>query len=183
MLSVGITAGLLAKAKCNGISSVGLYYSIINGGGNTRANAAPSKEKTVMSSRPEFDTELFQKGLEIRRAVVGDAYVDKSLASADDLTAPLQKLVTEYCWGEVWGRPGLDRKTRSYLNLGMLIALNRPNEVRLHMRGAINNGITREELVEVVLQAAIYCGVPASLDAMKAAKEVVAEMEKEGAFK
>lgn len=133
-----------------------------------------------MAIRPEFDTEQFAKGLEIRRAVVGDAYVDKSLNSADDLTAPLQKLVTEYCWGEVWGRPGLERKTRSFLNLAMLIALNRPNELRLHMRGAINNGVTKEEIVEVILQAAIYCGVPASLDAMKAAKEVIADMEKEG---
>lgn len=135
-----------------------------------------------MAIRPEFETEQFAKGLAIRRAVVGDVYVDKSLNSADDLTAPLQKLVTEYCWGEVWGRPGLDRRTRSFLNLAMLIALNRPNELRLHLRGAVNNGITREEITEVVLQAAIYCGVPAALDSMKAAKEVIAEMEKEGAF-
>lgn len=135
-----------------------------------------------MAIRPEFETEQFAKGLAIRRAVVGDVYVDKSLNSADDLTAPLQKLVTEYCWGEVWGRPGLDRRTRSFLNLAMLIALNRPNELRLHIRGAVNNGISREEITEVVLQAAIYCGVPAALDSMKAAKEVIAEMEKEGAF-
>lgn len=130
--------------------------------------------------RPEFDTPQFKKGLEIRRAVVGDAYVDKSLASADDLTAPLQKLVTEYCWGDVWARPGLDLKTRSFLNMAWLIALNRPNELRLHMRGAINNGVTQSEIQEVILQAAIYCGVPASLDAMKAAKEVIAEMTQEG---
>ncbi|OZI37457.1 4-carboxymuconolactone decarboxylase [Bordetella genomosp. 10] len=133
-----------------------------------------------MAMRPEFQSEQFRKGLEVRRAVVGDAYVNKSLDSADDLTAPLQKLVTEYCWGDVWTRPGLERKTRSFLNLAMLIALNRPNELRLHMRGAINNGITKAEIVEVVLQAAIYCGVPASLDAMKAAREVIAEMEKDG---
>ena len=133
-----------------------------------------------MAMRPEFQSELFQKGLEVRRAVVGDAYVNKSLEGADDLTAPLQKLVTEYCWGDVWTRPGLERKTRSFLNLAMLSALNRPNELRLHMRGAINNGVTKAEIVEVVLQAAIYCGVPASLDAMKAAREVIAEMEKEG---
>jgi len=133
-----------------------------------------------MAMRPEFQSELFQKGLEVRRAVVGDAYVNKSLEGADDLTAPLQKLVTEYCWGDVWTRPGLERKTRSFLNLAMLIALNRPNELRLHMRGAINNGVTKAEIVEVVLQAAIYCGVPASLDAMKAAREVITEMEKEG---
>ncbi|ASC64437.1 4-carboxymuconolactone decarboxylase [Achromobacter denitrificans] len=135
-----------------------------------------------MALRPEFQSEQFQKGLEVRRSVVGNAYVDKSLDGADDLTAPLQKLVTEYCWGEVWTRDGLERKTRSFLNLAMLIALNRPNELRLHMRGAINNGISREEIVEVVLQAAIYCGVPAALDAMKAAREVIADMEKEGAF-
>ena len=135
-----------------------------------------------MALRPEFQTEQFQKGLAVRRAVVGDAYVDKSLNSADDLTASLQKLVTEYCWGEVWTRPGLERKTRSFLNLAMLIALNRPNELRLHLRGAINNGVTKEEIVEVVLQAAIYCGVPAALDAMKAVREVVDTMDKEGAF-
>lgn len=135
-----------------------------------------------MALRPEFQTEQFQKGLAVRRAVVGDAYVDKSLNSADDLTASLQKLVTEYCWGEVWTRPGLERKTRSFLNLAMLIALNRPNELRLHLRGAISNGVTKDEIVEVVLQAAIYCGVPAALDAMKAVREVVETMEKEGAF-
>lgn len=134
----------------------------------------------MMSIRPEFDTPQFKKGLKIRRAVVGDAYVDKSLASADDLTAPLQKLVTEYCWGDVWARPGLDLKTRSFLNMAWLIALNRPNELRLHMRGAINNGVTQSEIQEVILQAAIYCGVPASLDAMKAAKDVIAEMTQEG---
>ncbi|OZI70891.1 carboxymuconolactone decarboxylase family protein [Bordetella genomosp. 12] len=132
-----------------------------------------------MALRPEFQTEQFQKGLEVRRAVVGDTYVDKSLNSADDLTAPLQKLVTEYCWGEVWTRPGLERKTRSFLNLAMLIALNRPNELRLHIRGALNNGVSKEELTEVVLQAAIYCGVPSALDAMKAVREVITEVEKE----
>ena len=136
-----------------------------------------------MNIRPDFETDQFKKGLEIRRAVVGDSYVQKSLSEADDLTAPLQKLVTEYCWGEVWSRPGLDRRIRSFLNLAMLIALNRPNELRLHLRGAINNGVTREEITEVVLQAAIYCGVPASLDAMKAAKEVIAQMEQSGELK
>ena len=135
-----------------------------------------------MSTRPEFDTDAFKKGLAIRRAVVGDTYVDRSLNSADDLTAPLQKLVTEYCWGEIWSRPGLERRERSFLNLAMLIALNRPHELRLHLRGAINNGITPAEIQEVVLQAAIYCGVPAALDSIKAAKEVIEEMTKEGAI-
>ena len=135
-----------------------------------------------MSTRPEFDTDAFKKGLAIRRAVVGDTYVDRSLNSADDLTAPLQKLVTEYCWGEIWSRPGLERRERSFLNLAMLIALNRPHELRLHLRGAINNGITPAEIQEVVLQAASYCGVPAALDSMKAEKEVIEEMTKEGAI-
>lgn len=133
-----------------------------------------------MATRPEFNGELFRKGLEIRREVVGEDYVNTSLASADDLTAPLQKLITEWCWGEVWGRPGLERRTRSFLNLGMLTALNRPHEIRLHVRGALNNGVTREEIGEVILQAAIYCGVPAALDCMKVVKEVFAEIDAEG---
>lgn len=134
-----------------------------------------------MAIRPEFDTQQFKKGLAVRRAVVGNAYVETSLANADDLTAPLQKLVTEWCWGEIWTRPGLDRKTRSFLNLGMLIALNRPHELRLHVRGALNNGVTQGEIQEVILQAAIYCGVPAAIDAMRVAKEIIAEVEEEGA--
>lgn len=118
-------------------------------------------------TRPEFQTDLFRKGLKIRREVVGNAYVEKSLANADDFTAPLQKLVTEWCWGEVWSRDGLDRRTRSFLNLAMLTALNRPHELKLHAQGALNNGITPEEMREVVLQAAIYCGAPAALDSMR----------------
>jgi 4-carboxymuconolactone decarboxylase len=130
-----------------------------------------------MPERPEFEGELFQKGLNIRREVLGREHVDRSVAAADDLTAPLQKLITEWCWGEVWGRPGLDRRTRSFLNLAMLTALNRPHEIRLHVRGALNNGLTREEIREVVLQAAIYCGVPAALDCMKVAMEVFKEID------
>ena len=125
------------------------------------------------SIRPEFDTDLFRKGLQIRREVVGDAYVEKSLASADDFTAPLQKLITEWCWGEVWSREGLGRKTRSFLNLGMLVALNRPHELKLHVLGALNNGVTPDEIREVVLQAAIYCGAPAALDAMRVVTDVI----------
>ena len=128
-----------------------------------------------MTERPEFDTELFAKGLKVRREVLGAAHVDKSLASADDFTAPMQKLVTEYCWGEIWNRPGLDRRTRSFINLAMISALNRPNEVRLHVRGALNNGLTAEEIREVLMQVAIYCGVPAGLDSMKVAAEVLRE--------
>jgi 4-carboxymuconolactone decarboxylase len=123
--------------------------------------------------RPEFQTDLFQKGLAIRREVVGDAYVEKSLANANDFTAPLQKLVTEWCWGEVWSREGLDRRTRSFVNLGMLVALNRPHELRLHVQGALNNGATPEEIREVVLQVAIYCGVPAALDSMRVVVDAI----------
>lgn len=130
-----------------------------------------------MAMRPEFAGEKFEKGLEIRREVLGREYVDRSVAAADDMTAPLQKLVTEWCWGEVWSRSGLDRRTRSFLNLAMLTALNRPHEIRLHVRGAINNGLTRDEIREVILQAAVYCGVPAALDAMKVAVEVLKEVD------
>jgi 4-carboxymuconolactone decarboxylase len=122
------------------------------------------------------DKELFDKGLAIRRAVLGSEYVDKSIAAADDFTRPLQEIVTQYCWGEVWGRPNLDRKTRSFLNLAMLSALNRPHEVKLHVRGALNNGVTKEEIREVFLQVAIYCGVPAAMDSFRIAKEVFKEM-------
>lgn len=125
--------------------------------------------------------DLFEKGLEIRRAVVGSAYVDKSLAEADDFTRPLQELVTKYCWGEVWGREGLARRDRSLLNLGMIAALNRPHELKLHVRGALNNGLTRDEIREVFLQVAIYCGVPASLDSFRVAREVFAEEDAKAA--
>lgn len=128
---------------------------------------------------PDFQGERFDKGLQIRREVLGDKYVDRSLTSADDTTAPLQKLITEWCWGEIWGRPGLERRMRSVLNLGMIMALNRSAEFKLHVRGALNNGITREEIVEIILQGAIYCGVPASLDAMRSAQAVFAEIDTE----
>ena len=123
-----------------------------------------------------MDKETFDKGLAIRRAVLGSEYVDKSLAAADDFTRPLQEIITQYCWGEVWGRPNLERKTRSLLNLAMLSALNRPHEVKLHVRGALNNGVTKDEIREVFLQVAIYCGVPAAMDSFRIAKEVFKEM-------
>ncbi|MDP2840209.1 MAG: 4-carboxymuconolactone decarboxylase [Syntrophales bacterium] len=124
-----------------------------------------------------MDKKRYEEGLAVRKAVLGAEHVEKSLRAADEFTRPMQELVTEYCWGEIWTRPGLDRKTRSFLNLAMLTALNRPHEIKLHVRGALNNGLTRDELMEVFLQSAIYCGVPAALDAMRAAKEVFAEME------
>lgn len=124
-----------------------------------------------------MNKEAFEKGLATRRAVLGAEYVDNSLKNADDFNMPMQELVTEYCWNEIWNRPGLDRKTRSFLNLAMLTALNRPHELKLHVRGAINNGLTKEEIREVFLQAAIYCGVPAAIDAFRTAKEVFKDMD------
>ena len=128
-----------------------------------------------MTTRSEFQSALFEKGLKIRKEVLGAEHVQKSLDSATDFTAPMQKLVTEWCWGELWSRPGLDRRTRSIINLSMLSALNRPHEVRLHVRGALNNGLSQDEIIEILLQVAIYCGVPAALDSMKVAAEVLAE--------
>ena len=122
-----------------------------------------------------MDRKRYEEGLAVRRAVMGDAYVDQALANADELTRPLQDLVTEYCWGEIWTRPGLPRKTRSLINIAMLTALNRPHEVRLHLRGALTNGCTREEITEVLLQTAIYCGVPAAIDSFRIAREVFDE--------
>ena len=130
-----------------------------------------------MTTRPEFDSQLFQKGLKIRKEVLGAEHVQKSLDAATDFSAPMQKLVTEWCWGELWSRPGLDRRTRSIINLSMLSALNRPHEVRLHVRGALNNGLTQEEIIEVLLQVAVYCGVPAALYRKNDAGEVLAEEE------
>ena len=131
-----------------------------------------------MSDMKETRQDIYDTGMKIRRAVVGDTYVDKSLASMDDFNRDLQSLITEYCWGAVWGRPGLERRERSILNLGMLIALNRGSELKLHVRGALNNGISREEISEIILQTAIYCGVPAGLEATRIAREVFAEVDK-----
>jgi 4-carboxymuconolactone decarboxylase len=123
-----------------------------------------------------MNKELFEQGLKVRRAVVGDAYVDAALKNADDFSMPMQELVTQYCWGDVWGRPGLDRKSRSLLNLGMIAALNRSEELATHVRGAITNGLTKEEICEAFLQVAVYCGMPAGLGAFKVARQVFKEM-------
>ena len=116
--------------------------------------------------------EMFNKGLEIRKAVVGAEYVEKSMASADSFNLPMQELVTEYCWGAVWGREDLPRKTRSMLNLAMISVLNRPHELKLHIAGALRNGVTKDEIREVFLQVAIYAGVPAAIDSVRNAREV-----------
>lgn len=125
------------------------------------------------------ESEQFNKGLEVRRAVLGKEYVDGSLAKADDFMMAFQRITTEWCWGYAWTRPGLDRKSRSMLNLAMLTALNRPAEIKLHVKGALANGVTVEEIKEILLHATVYCGIPAGLDAFKAAHEVLV---KEGAL-
>jgi 4-carboxymuconolactone decarboxylase len=122
-----------------------------------------------------MDKATFDKGLEIRKAVLGAEYVEASLKNADDFNRPLQELVTEYCWGMVWAREDLPRKTRSMINLAMLAALNRPHELKLHLRGALRNGVSKVEIREILLQAAIYAGVPAAIDAFRSAREVFAE--------
>ena len=122
------------------------------------------------------EKDLHAPGLAVRRRVLGDAYVNESVAKADAFMAPLQEYLTEHCWGAVWTRPGLDLKTRSMLNLAMLTALNRPHELRIHLRGAIRNGVTAQEMQEIFLQCGAYCGAPAALESFKIAKEVFAEL-------
>ena len=126
------------------------------------------------------DSEMFKKGLAIRKSVVGAEYVEKNLASADSFNRPLQELVTEYCWGAVWGREGLSLKTRSLLNLAMISVLNRPHELRLHIEGALRNGVTREEIREVFLQVGVYAGFPAAIDSFRAAREVFEKVDGAG---
>jgi 4-carboxymuconolactone decarboxylase len=124
------------------------------------------------------ERERYAKGLEVRRAVLGDKHVSRSLEKSDPFTQEFQDLVTRHAWGEIWTRPGLPRHTRSLITLAMLIALNRGDEFRLHIRGALNNGVTRDEIKELLLQAAVYCGVPAANSAFHAAEEVLAEQER-----
>jgi 4-carboxymuconolactone decarboxylase len=119
----------------------------------------------------------FEAGLEVRKDVLGKEFVENAIKSADDFNRPLQELVTEFCWGAVWTREGLSRKTRSMLNLAMLTALNRPHELKMHVKGALRNGVTKEEIREVLLQTGVYCGVPAAVDAFRTAREAIAEME------
>ncbi|MDW7670179.1 MAG: carboxymuconolactone decarboxylase family protein [Bacillota bacterium] len=121
----------------------------------------------------------FNEGLKIRKAVLGEKYVNESINKATDFNRPMQELVTEYCWGEIWARPELSRKTRSIINLAVLTALNRPHELKLHIRGAIKNGVTIEEIREIFLHCAIYCGVPAAVDSFRKAQEVLKEVEQD----
>ena len=125
-----------------------------------------------------MDKTTYDKGLEIRKAVMGEAFVTNALKNVDDFNKPFQELVTEYCWGAIWGREELPRKNRSMLNLAMLSILNRPNELRAHIKGALTNGVNRSEIREVLMQVAIYAGVPAGVDSFRIAREVFAELDK-----
>ncbi len=122
-------------------------------------------------------SELFSKGLEVRKSVLGDAYVEKSIAGADDFAMAMQQYATEACWGLIWTRPGLPRKIRSLVNIAMISVLNRPHELKLHIKSAFTNGVTKEEIKEVLLQVACYAGVPAGVDSFRLAREAFAEME------
>ena len=128
-----------------------------------------------------MSNEKFERGLEIRKEVLGREYVERSLASADEFSRPIQELSTEYCWGHVWSREGLSRRDRSLLNLAMISALNRPHELKLHVKAALTNGLTRTEIREVLLQVAVYCGIPAGIDSVRIAKEAFKELDEAGA--
>jgi len=124
------------------------------------------------------DKQRFDGGMKIRREVLGAAYVDRSMAAADEFMMAMQDLTTRYCWGDIWSRPGLDRRTRSMLNLAMIAALNRPHELKAHVKGALTNGVTKDEIKEVLLQVAVYAGIPAGMDSFRIAREAFAEAGK-----
>lgn len=121
------------------------------------------------------DEARFEAGMAVRRAVLGADYVDRSMAQAGAFMAPFQRMATEWCWGEVWTRAALDRRTRSLMNLAMLTALGKPTELKLHVKGALNNGLSVEEIQEALLHATVYCGIPAGLEAFRAASEALKE--------
>ena len=135
------------------------------------ARVKAAQGRATMSQKS--DSDLFHQGVEVRREVLGKDYVDSSIAKADEFMMAFQNITTEMCWGYAWTRPGLDRKTRSMLNLAMLTALKAPNEIKLHVKGALTNGVTVDEIKEILLHATVYCGIPAGLEAFKAAHEVL----------
>ncbi|MDA9426080.1 MULTISPECIES: carboxymuconolactone decarboxylase family protein [Bradyrhizobium] len=124
-----------------------------------------------------MDKKMHDKGLEVRKAVLGEAYVDNALKNVDDFNRPFQEMLNEYCWGTVWGREELPRKTRSMLNIAMIAILNRQHEFRAHLKGALTNGVTRDEIREILMQVAIYGGMPAAVDSFRIAREVFAEID------
>ena len=125
-----------------------------------------------------MDKKMHDKGLEVRKAVLGEAYVNNALKNVDDFNRPFQEMLNEYCWGTVWGREELPRKTRSMLNIAMIAILNRQHEFRAHLKGALTNGVTRDEIREILMQVAIYGGMPAAVDSFRIAREVFAELDK-----
>jgi len=124
-----------------------------------------------------MDKKMHDKGLEIRKAVLGETYVNNALKNVDDFNRPFQEMLNEYCWGTVWGREELPRKTRSMLNIAMIAILNRQHEFRAHLKGALTNGVSREEIREILMQVAIYGGMPAAVDSFRIAREVFAEID------
>jgi 4-carboxymuconolactone decarboxylase len=134
----------------------------------------------AIPDRLEYQSDLFKKGLAVRREVLGAEHVDASLARAGDFNAVFQQMTTEIAWGMCWTRPGIDRRTRSMINLTMLSALNRGSELRLHLRAALTNGVTRDEIKEILMQVGAYCGIPACLEAFKIATEVFKEVDDAG---
>jgi 4-carboxymuconolactone decarboxylase len=142
----------------------------------TAGSVEPRRHPCAADETLRMNKTLFDQGQKTRREVLGAEYVDAAMANADDFTRPLQELVAQYCWGDVWNRPGLDRRTRSLLNLAMITALNRPHELKAHVKGAINNGLSKDEIREVFLQTAIYCGVPAAVDSFRVAREAFKEL-------
>jgi len=132
--------------------------------------------KTTALDGDKTQDELFQDGLDMRRTVLGASHVNASLGAVSEFSRPVQELVTAYCWGAVWTREGLPLRTRSLLNLAMLTALNRSHELGVHVRGALNNGVTEEEIQETLLQTAVYVGVPAALESFRVAERVINEV-------
>jgi 4-carboxymuconolactone decarboxylase len=139
-----------------------------------RATTQTSEKGKAMS-----EESLFEKGLKVRKEVLGEDYVNKSIAGADEFTRTMAEWSTAYCWGALWTRPGVDRRTRSIVNLSMISALNRPHELKLHVKAALKNGLTKDEIKEIFLQVAVYCGVPAGIDSFRTAREAFKELENE----
>jgi 4-carboxymuconolactone decarboxylase len=133
---------------------------------------SPRRDEAV-----ETMTELFEKGLKVRKEVLGEDYVNRSIAGADEFTRTMAEWSTEFCWGALWTRPGVDRRTRSIVNLAMISVLNRPHELKLHVKAALKNGLTKDEIKEIFLQVAVYAGVPAGIDSFRIAREAFKELE------
>jgi 4-carboxymuconolactone decarboxylase len=169
-LCVGVNVAGATTTKCTGLPMGTSVSTVRDLHWRTCAMAD-------IPNRPEYQSDLFKKGLEVRRDVLGASYVDGSLTRADDFNAAFQQITTEVAWGMIWTRPGLTRKTRSVINLTMLAALNRGSEFRLHLRAALTNGVTRDEIKEILLQIGAYCGIPACLEAFRIATEVFKEVD------